>query len=189
MAAMYDAGGESLLGRAQIGFHQPESEFSKADQSMSNPRFFPIADPFDPALLEDLHTFFENEWWSNGRTIEEIRDIVAGSQVCVGCTDAEGRLASFARVVTDYVTFAVVLDVITRSDLRGCGLGARLMDEILTHPRLQRLRGIGLQCEEGLKGFYARWGFDDTPGRSVQMKRAFDRANGEMPADAVLVGA
>lgn len=150
-------------------------------------RFQPIPDPFDPALIDDLCALFAHEWWSAGRTRDEVEQIVAGTQVSVGSIDTDtGRLVSFARVLTDYVTFAVVLDVIVRSDLRSHGLGARLMDDIFTHPRLQGLRGIGLQCEDDLKPFYARWGFTDAVGRTSQMKRVFDRDAGERPADAAV---
>ena len=105
----------------------------------------------------------------------------------MGAVDREGRLASFARVVTDYVTFAVILDVVVRDDLRGHGLGARLMNDIVSHPDLQQLRGIGLQCEERLVEFYERWGFTDAAGRSRQMKRVVDLAAGERLADASVV--
>ena len=159
-------------------------------QSVQSARFHPISDPFDAVLTDDLVTLFSHEWWSKDRERADVERIIAGSQVCVGAVDtASGNLASFARVITDYVTFAVILDVIVRGDLRGHGLGARLMDEIFRHPRLQDLRGIGLQCEESMKGFYERWGFSDQPGRSVQMKRVFDREHGELPENVALTGA
>lgn len=154
---------------------------------MSDPRFIPIPDVFPEELLSDLQQLFDHEWWSEGRSLDETRRIVEGTQVCVGLIDTtDDSLASFTRVITDYVTFAVVLDVIVRQDLRGHGLGVRTMDAVFAHPRLQDLRGIGLQCEDDLKPFYARWGFTDAQGRSVQMKRVFDRAANEVPADAVL---
>lgn len=147
-----------------------------------------MPEPFPTTLLDDLQGLFENEWWSKGRSADEVRSIVSNSQVNVGFIDTvDQSLASYSRVITDYVTFAVVLDVITRPDLRGQRLGVATMDLIFGHPKLQGLRGIGLQCEDDLKPFYARWGFTDAAGRSVQMKRVFDREAGEVPAD-VMVG-
>lgn len=124
----------------------------------------------EAAHLPELHAMFEQEWWTSGRPLDRIEVSVANSEVVV-VTDTDDRLAAFLRVVTDYRYFAVVLDVIVRDDLRGHGLGRRLMDGVFEHPRLQQLAGIGLQCEPDKVPFYEKWGFSSEPGRTLQMKR------------------
>lgn len=132
-------------------------------------------------VLEDLHfeqlrAMFQQEWWTRGRDLDSIRRSVEASQVVVALADeGDGSLAGFLRVLTDFRYFAVILDVVVRDDLRGHGLGRALMDAVMSHPKLQQLAGIGLQCEPEMVPFYEKWGFSDAPGRSRQMKRVFER--------------
>ena len=145
--------------------------------------------PLSDSQLSDLAALFAREWWSTGRDIDEVRGIVDNSQVVVGVVDADTeRLVAFARVVTDFSVFAVILDVIVDESIRGAGLGRQLMDAIFVDPRLQALRGIGLQCRPDLIPFYEKWGFsikEVTPEASLQLTRRFDRDNGEIPASIV----
>jgi GNAT superfamily N-acetyltransferase len=46
----------------------------------------------------------------------------------------------FARVVTDYATFAYLADVFVIEEYRGRGLSVWLMECVAAHPRLQGLR-------------------------------------------------
>lgn len=56
-------------------------------------------------------------------------------------------------------------------DVRGTGLGARLMDELLARPELANVDSIELVCQPELVAFYRRWGFTDSVGRSPLMRR------------------
>jgi predicted GNAT family N-acyltransferase len=64
-----------------------------------------------------------------------------------------------------------VLDVIVDPADRGSGLGARLMDELLARPELAKVESVELVCQPELVGFYRRWGFTDSVGRSMLMRR------------------
>lgn len=75
-------------------------------------------------------------------------------------------MVGFARVITDEVYLAVVLDVIVAPGSRGCGLGAVLMDTIVGHRRLAAVRSVELVCQPDLMPFYRRWGFTEQVGRS-----------------------
>ncbi|WP_329475594.1 GNAT family N-acetyltransferase [Kribbella sp. NBC_01484] len=57
---------------------------------------------------------------------------------------------------------------------RGAGLGAALMDAVVSHPRLADVRSIELVCQPELVPFYRRWGFTDEVGRSLLMRRTAD---------------
>jgi predicted GNAT family N-acyltransferase len=95
-----------------------------------------------------------------------------GSDVVVGLVDsASDRLVGFARAITDRSFLAVVLDVIVAPDVRGTGLGARLMDELLARPELADVESIEVVCQPELIAFYRRWGFTDSVGRSLLMRR------------------
>jgi GNAT superfamily N-acetyltransferase len=90
--------------------------------------------------------------------------------------DERGRLAGFARVVTDFVYKALVLDVIVHREHRSSGLGARLMDEVVDHPRLRGVRHFELYCRPDLVPFYERWGFTNDLGELQFMRRGASAA-------------
>ena len=58
--------------------------------------------------------------------------------------------------LTDYVYKALVLNVIVAEAYRGSGLGARLMDAVMGHPRLRDVRHFELYCLPELTPFYER---------------------------------
>ena len=118
-----------------------------------------------------LHLLYQNEWWSKGRTLDETRRVVAGSQVCIGLTDATGKLIGFSRVLTDFTFKALVFDVIIAPEYRRAGLGDRLVSLLLEHEDLQRVRSWELYCLPELVPFYARHGFSDDVGGIRLMRR------------------
>jgi GNAT superfamily N-acetyltransferase len=123
-------------------------------------------------LPEQLHRLYQQEWWTHRRNVDDVRRMLEGSDVVVAYIDEEtGSLAGFARVVTDFVYKALVLDVIVRQDHRGTGLGAKLMDDVVGHPRLRDVQHFELYCRPELVPFYERWGFTDDLGELRFMRR------------------
>jgi predicted GNAT family N-acyltransferase len=84
---------------------------------------------------------------------------------------ATDRLAAFARVLTDGIYLALILDVVVATGCRGAGLGRMLIDAIVTHPRVAAVESVEVVCQPELVGFYRRWGFTDDVGRSLLMRR------------------
>ena len=110
--------------------------------------------------VAQLMVLYRNEWWTHDRTVDDVRRMLAHSDVIVGLEDAEsGVLAAFARVLTDYTYKALIFDVIVRPDCRGAGLGHALMDEICGDARLASVTHFVLYCRPELKPFYEQWGF------------------------------
>ena len=83
-------------------------------------------------------------------------------------------MVGFARVLTDQTYLAIILDVIVAPDARGSGVGAMLMDAILSHPRVADVKSIEPVCQPELMPFYRRWGFTDQIGQSRLMRRTVD---------------
>jgi GNAT superfamily N-acetyltransferase len=140
--------------------------------SMTN-RDIAVIDRLDDQVRRDeLVALFQSAWWTAARTPEAVGRMLEGSDLVVGLVErTSDRLVGFARVITDRTFLAVVLDVIVASDLRGTGLGARLMDELLARPELAEVDSIELVCQPELVDFYRRWGFSDEVGRSLLMRR------------------
>lgn len=129
--------------------------------------------------LEERHIIgltelYRHEWWTNTRTLEQVRQLVQSSDLVVGICDASDNLVAFARVLTDWIFRATVYDVIVASDHRGQGLGDRVMRELLSSPVLASVQHIDLYCRPDLVAFYERLGFS-SPGASVRLMR---RING-----------
>jgi len=75
-------------------------------------------------------------------------------------------LVGFARVISDFATFAYLADVFIVQGHRGKGLSKWLMQTIVEHPHLQGLRRFTLATRDA-HGLYAQFGFTlfDKPER------------------------
>jgi N-acetylglutamate synthase-like GNAT family acetyltransferase len=113
----------------------------------------------EPEHITQLHTLYQNESWSKGRTFEETNRCVENSSFCVGVLDKSGKLIAFTRVLTDMVFKALIFDVIVDKKYRGGGLGNALVSAVKTHPNLSHVKHIELYCLPELEAFYQRHGF------------------------------
>ena len=130
-----------------------------------------IVHQLDEVRIAQLHRFFLREWWTADRSLDETRRCVEGSQIRIGVLDDAGDLIGFARVVTDYSFKALVFDVIVAGAHRGEGLGDRLIELVLKHPDLARVRHFELYCLPGVAPFYERHGFSTEVGGVRLMRR------------------
>jgi GNAT superfamily N-acetyltransferase len=120
------------------------------------------------AALQSLYGTYE--WWAD-REDEAVRAALAGTDEVVFVRDesasardvgGEGRVVAAARVLTDYVYYAQVYDVIVHEAYRGEGAGRALVEGVGSHPALADV-SPSLLAREGLVEFYERCGFED-PG-------------------------
>jgi GNAT superfamily N-acetyltransferase len=125
--------------------------------------------------LEQLWRMYQAEWWSRGRRIQEVRRAVQHSDLVFAFCDSEtGRLAAFARVLTDYVYKAIVFDVIVDREYRDLGLGRSLLDAITSHPALLFVEHLELYCRPDLIPFYEKWGFTADLNKLRFMRRTHE---------------
>ena len=111
----------------------------------------------DPSRLDvaGTHAFLTNSWWAGGTTKETVERSIKAS-LCFGVYDG-ARQIGFARVISDFATYAYICDDYILEPYRGKGLGKWLMQCILSHPDLQGLRRWTLIAED--VRMYARFGF------------------------------
>ena len=86
----------------------------------------------DPARLnrELIHRFLsERSYWAQGVSPEMV-DRSLDHSLCFGVYQA-GQQVGFARVVTDFATFAWLADVFVVEDKRGKGIGKKLVAAVL----------------------------------------------------------
>jgi len=104
-----------------------------------------------------IHEFLSNEtYWATGRGKEIVERSIANS-LPFGIYHSKD-LVGFARVVTDYATFAWVADVFVLPAYRGRGLAKWLMEVIVAHPQLQGFRRWVLATKDAHE-LYRRFGF------------------------------
>jgi GNAT superfamily N-acetyltransferase len=125
------------------------------------------------ASAEEVLGLFRSGWWTSSRDLAGVTAMLAGSDVVFALRTSSG-LAGFARVLTDEVYLALILDVIVAPEHRGTGLGAALMEAIVNHPKVSGARSIELVCRPDLMPFYRRWGFTEEVGASRLMRRTTD---------------
>ncbi len=97
-------------------------------------------------------------YWASSRP----REIIAKSMnhsICFALLHS-GQQVGFARVVTDYATFAWICDVIIAPEHQGRGLGKWMMECVLTHPELQTSTQV-LRTRDA-HTLYERFGFERT---------------------------
>src|SRR6202049_2313316 len=107
--------------------------------------------------LEVVHGFLTECYWAKGIP----RDVVARSienSLCFGLY-AGGKQVGFARVISDYATYAYIGDVFVLESFRGRGLGKWLMECVMKHPRLRGLRRWSLVTSDA-HGLYSQFGFE-----------------------------
>ncbi len=105
-----------------------------------------------------IHEFLRNSYWAKGIP-REIVDRSIEHSLCFGLHEREQQVG-FARIITDYSTFAYVSDVFVLDSRRGQGLATWLMEVILGHPDLQNLRRWMLATADA-HGFYRKVGFTE----------------------------
>ena len=114
--------------------------------------------------LDMVHGFLTECYWAKGVP----REVVARSienALCFGIY-ADGKQVGFARVISDYATYAYIGDVFVLPEHRGRGLSKWLMECIMQHPRLQGLRRWSLVTGDA-HGLYSQFGF--TPLQSPEL--------------------
>ncbi|MEI2455122.1 GNAT family N-acetyltransferase [Lysobacter firmicutimachus] len=113
----------------------------------------------DPADIDVgfVHEFLSTRsGWAQGIPRDTVERSIAHSLCFAGRIGAEQ--VAFARVISDYATFANLVDVFVLPQYRACGYGKALMQAVLAHPQLQGLRRFTLATADA-HGLYARFGF------------------------------
>src|SRR5262252_4401958 len=107
--------------------------------------------------LDLIHRWLSEEsYWAKGRSRELVARALQNS-LSFGLYQAAAQVG-FARVVTDYATFAWLADVFIIPEYRGRGLSKWLVEVIISHPQLQGFRRWVLSTKDA-HGLYEKFGF------------------------------
>lgn len=118
-----------------------------------------------------IHRFLsEQSTWARGIPLATVRKAIDHSLCFGGFVD--GGQVAFARVISDFATFANLVDVFVLPEYRGRGYSRQLMQAVLAHPELQGLRRFMLTTTTAA-GLYAQFGFKPPVNPAAVMERYF----------------
>ena len=107
--------------------------------------------------LDAIHSYLSLEsYWARGRSRDRIVRGVENSLPFGLYRD--GVQVGFARVVTDYATFAWIADVYVLPAYRGRGLGKALIEAVVEHAAVRDLPRVLLATADA-HGLYEQYGF------------------------------
>ena len=112
----------------------------------------------------------EQSGWSKGIP-RDLFDRAMRNTLCFA-GHLEGEQIAFARVITDYATFANLVDVYVVPDYRGNGYATRLLEAVFAHPDLQGLRRFTLATRDK-HALYVKFGFHAPLMPETLMERYF----------------
>ena len=108
--------------------------------------------------IDVIHTYLTNSYWGKGRTKENVLTTIKNSLNFGVYLD--GKQIGFARIVTDYVVFAYLMDVFILSDYRGKGYSKQLMESIIECSELKYVETWMLKTRDA-HGLYKQFGFTE----------------------------
>ena len=113
----------------------------------------------DKVLLEIdvVHNFLKTSYWAEHIPIEIVEKAINNSH-CFGVYEGKSQVG-FARVVTDYVSFAYIADLFIIPEKQGRGLGKKLMTSIMNAPEFADLRRWHLITSDAQE-LYKQFGFN-----------------------------
>lgn len=118
-----------------------------------------------------IHRFLsEHSAWAKGISLPVVAKAIEHS-LCFGGFAGPTQVA-FARVISDYATFANLVDVFVLPEHRGRGYSKIIMAAVIAHPQLQGLRRFTLATADS-HGLYAQFGFTTLNKPHTFMERYF----------------
>lgn len=106
--------------------------------------------------VDVIQRFLTESYWAAGVPLDVVKRSIEHS-LPFGLY-RENRQIGFARVITDYATFAYLADVFVLDEFRGEGLGKWLIEVVVSHPELAGLRRWMLATRDA-HGLYRKSGF------------------------------
>ena len=115
----------------------------------------------------------EDSYWAKERTKKQMETAIENS-LCFGIFTGEKQIG-FARVVSDFATFAYLGDVFILEKFRGQGLSKWLMEVIINHRDLQGFRRWILATKDAHL-LYEKYGFTKLKHPERWMEKAAPNA-------------
>ncbi|WP_282121720.1 GNAT family N-acetyltransferase [Algibacter mikhailovii] len=133
-----------------------------------------ISSNFNDMNLELIHDFIKHSYWGLSRTFEEQKK-ASENTINFGLFKNNQQIA-YARVMTDKVFFAYLLDVFVVPSEQKNGYAKLLIDHIITFPELQAVKKWMLTTKDA-HTLYSKFGFTAIKSPENLMEKLNPQAN------------
>lgn len=133
-------------------------------------------DRIDIAQIQEL--FKAAAFWARARQREDWEIAIANSEPVVTVWDGL-RAIGFARATSDGIYRATIWDVAIHPDYQGAGLGRKLVQTVLSHPRMCRVERVYLMTTYK-QSFYERIGFQHNASTTMVLENQLLEENVEL---------
>lgn len=110
--------------------------------------------------IATVYEFLKTTYWAKSRTLQQVENSIKNS-LCFGMYENNNQIG-FARIITDYTTFAYLVDVFILPSYQKLGLGKWLIDTIFNTEELKNIISWLLLTNDAHK-LYERVGFIEFP--------------------------
>ena len=124
--------------------------------------------------LNVIHRFLTQSYWGKGRTMEQVRKSIENT-MCFGVYLNDEQIG-FARVLSDQVVYAYLMDVFILEEYRGKGYASLMLNEILHHPSFIQVPKWFLATRDA-HPLYKQFGFKEIADPKIYMERILERQN------------
>lgn len=118
----------------------------------------------------ELAQMYMDAGWIKDPNVERMQRAVEYQSEWFVARDSDMSLLGIGRIITDYVRYAFVVDVIVKENQRGKGIGTKIMEEILSVCRALEIDSVHLWPSQGKVPFYEKFGFYALPPDQPHMK-------------------
>ncbi len=122
--------------------------------------------------VEYIHAYLTKSYWNEGISIEKVQKCIDNS-INFGIFLDEKQIG-YARVLTDFVRFAYLMDVFIGEDFQGKGYGKQLMKYLFEDEDIKQLPGMLLATKDA-HTLYEKFGFkrftDENKNRFMIFRR------------------
>ena len=119
------------------------------------------------ALLKLQRLFDRHAFWARGRSFEQLRRLLAGSDAVVSVWRGK-RLVGFGRATSDGFSRAVLWDIVVAGDLQGNVIGRRVVEGLLHAPAVVGVERVYLMTTNS-SGFYCQLGFKNADPQQLML--------------------
>lgn len=110
-------------------------------------------------------------FWARDRHLEDLQIAVANSDPVITAWDTldvshKQRMIGFARANSDGIYRATIWDVVIHPDYQGAGLGRKLVQTVISHPKLNRVERVYLMTTHQQE-FYKKIGFESNTSTTM----------------------
>ncbi len=111
-------------------------------------------------VAEIVELYKAGGWWKQEYSIDGLSDLIAGSFLFVVIIEKSSKKAvGMGRMISDGVSDGYIQDVVVMHELRGKGLGKKIISSLVCEAQSKGLEWIGLIGEPNTQGFYEKLGF------------------------------